>query len=61
MTALAAVLAVVFLGAAGCGDVGQGGGCNQVGSKHTNKDGTKFTCVKNQDTGKGYWCDDKLC
>ena len=38
----------------GC-DVVQGGGCNQVGSRHTNKDGTKFECIRNVDTGRGFW------
>lgn len=55
ITALAAVLAVVFLGAAGCGNVTSGGACDQIGSQHTNEDGTLYTCVKNTQTGKGFW------
>jgi hypothetical protein len=53
---LGAAIGVVAmtLTVAGC-DVTQGGACNQIGSQHTNKDGTLFTCAKNQDTGKGYW------
>lgn len=36
-------------------EVTQGGACNQVGSQHTNKDGTLYTCTENPNTGKGYW------
>lgn len=37
------------------GDVTQGTSCDQIGSKHTNKDGTPFVCQRNVDTGKGFW------
>lgn len=46
--------AVLSLALVGC-DVGSGGSCDQIGSQHTNKDGTLYTCAKNVQTGKGYW------
>ena len=47
----AAALALVLTGC----DVTQGSSCSQVGSQTTNKDGTLYTCVKNTQTGKGFW------
>jgi hypothetical protein len=45
ITALAVSLAFVFVGAPSCGnDITPGGACDQVGSKHTNKDGYAYTC-----------------
>lgn len=53
-TTIGICAAVLALTLAAC-DVGSGGACDQIGSQHTNKDGTLFTCAKNQTTGKGYW------
>ena len=56
MTVLAAALAVVFLGAAGC-DVTPGSACNQAGSQHTNENGVSYTC-KDVPGGNRIWQQD---
>lgn len=58
MVALAAVLAVVFVGAAGCGNgVIPGGKCDQAGNVHTNKNGVAYTC-KDVPGGNRIWQQD---
>lgn len=46
--------AVLALALAAC-DQTPGTSCDQVGSRHTNKDGTVLECIRNVDTGKGFW------
>lgn len=57
LVALAASLAVVLLGAAGC-DVTPGGSCSAEGSKHTNKNGYSYTCKTDPGTGARIWQQD---
>jgi hypothetical protein len=56
ITAVAAMLAVVFLGAAGC-DITPGSSCSAEGSKHTNKDGRPYVC-RQVPGGNRIWQDD---
>lgn len=58
-TAIMIGTVVLVLTLSAC-DVAPGGACNQIGSQHTNKDGTLFTCAENLNTGKGYWYKGKL-
>lgn len=45
----------VVLGLSACKDVTETDACDQVGSEHTNEDGTKFKCIINPNNGKGFW------
>lgn len=46
--------AMLALALAAC-DPTPGTHCDQLGSKHTKKDGTVMVCIKNVDTGKNFW------
>ena len=58
ITATAGLIGALFL-LTGCTDITPGGSCSSVGSKHTNANGYSYTCVKNDQTGKLFWSQDK--
>lgn len=36
-------------------NVFQGGACAPIGKIHTNTNGDRYSCIKNVDTGNGFW------
>lgn len=52
--AIAGCVLGLMLALTGC-DVDEADYCDQVGSQHTNKDGTRFTCKTGLYPDGGYW------